>query len=302
MYCELSDAGLISVSGPDAATFLHAQLTSDVLAIRGERIQYSGYCSPKGRLLATLLVWRMADEILLQLPAASAASIRARLAKYVLRSRVTLSDALERFHLYGIAGSAAQRVAASLVGAAPAAEHDVASRNGFALAHLSARRALLLSPAAGTQALHEAMGEDASPAEAWARLDIEEGVPWITPDTEDRFVPQMVNLDLLGGVSFSKGCYPGQEIVARMHYLGRLKQRMYRVRLPAGPSAPCVGDPLFSPRFGAEQACGTLLNVAAGAYEALAVVQTDSVRDDVHWNGPAGPIIDFLPLPYPLPA
>jgi folate-binding protein YgfZ len=150
------------------------------------------------------------------------------------------------------------------------------------------------------------MGADTTAAEAWVRMDIEDGVPWITRETEDRFVPQMVNLDLLGGVSFSKGCYPGQEIVARMHYLGRLKQRMYRVRLPAGASAPRPADPLFSPRFGAEQACGTLLNVGpstAGAHEALAVIQTDSVRDGgVHWNDPAGPAIDFLSLPYSLPA
>jgi folate-binding protein YgfZ len=294
----------VSVSGPDAATFLHAQLTSDVLGIPGEGIQYSGYCSPKGRLLATLLLWRTADEIVLQLPLACAAAMRTRLAKYVLRSRVTLADATERFRSYGIAGLEAQGIAGTLAAAAPHVDRDVVSRNGLALARLSSRRYLVLSPAESPLD-RKAFGGDREmiPAE-WARLDIEDGVPWITPETEDRFVPQMVNLDLLGGVSFSKGCYPGQEIVARMHYLGRLKQRMYRLKL-RGDVAPVAGDPLFSPLFGAEQACGTLVNVAQApdeGYEALAVVQMQSARDGtVHWKDLARPPVDFLPLPYSLP-
>jgi tRNA-modifying protein YgfZ len=304
MYCELRDAGLVSVSGPDAAAFLHAQLTSDVPGIPAAGIRYSGYCSPKGRLLATLLLWRTTDEILLQLPLVSAASTRTRLAKYVLRSRVTLFDASKRFRLYGIAGLEAQRMAETLAGAAPHVDRDVVSRNGVLLARLSSRRYLVLSPAASPLDPQAVGSEREMTAAEWARTDIEDGVPWITPETEDRFVPQMVNLDLLGGVSFSKGCYPGQEIVARMHYLGRLKQRMYRVKL-RGDVAPVTGDSLFSPLFGADQACGTLVNVAPApdeGYEALAVVQMESARDGaVHWKDLARPPVDFLSLPYSLP-
>jgi folate-binding protein YgfZ len=305
VYCELRDAALIGVSGSDAAAFLQAQLTSDVAGIRGECIQYSGYCSPKGRLLATLIVWRTTDEFLLQLPKGSASAIRARLAKYVLRSRVTLGDASERFRLFGIAAPQGETLAASLVGAAPGNDRDVTSGDGLALARLSSRRSLLLASEAGVRVLGDSSGAPTLETEEWARMDIEDGVPWITPDTEERFVPQMVNLDLLGGVSFGKGCYPGQEIVARMHYLGRLKQRMYRLSLPAGPPAPRVGDPLFSARFGADQACGTLINVApaaGGTHAALAVIQIESAREGaVHWKDSSGPLVDFLPLPYPLP-
>lgn len=305
VYCELRDAALIAVSGPDAAAFLHAQLTSDVAGMRGECIQYSGYCSPKGRLLATLIVWHTADAFLLQLPKAAAAAIRARLAKYVLRARVTLADAPERFRLFGLAGPQAQSVGASLAGAVPGSDRDITSRDGLALARLSSRRCLLLASGAEDPALEARVGAAPLAAEEWARMDIEDGVPWITPDTEDRFVPQMVNLDLLGGLSFSKGCYPGQEIVARMHYLGRLKQRMYRLSVPAGALPPSVGDPLFSARFGAEQACGTLINVSpapGGAYDALAVMQIESAREgSVHWRDASGPAVAFLPLPYPVP-
>jgi folate-binding protein YgfZ len=163
---------------------------------------------------------------------------------------------------------------------------------------------LVLAPAASPLDAHHFGGEREMTAGEWARTDIEDGVPWITPETEDRFVPQMVNLDLLGGVSFNKGCYPGQEIVARMHYLGRLKQRMYRVKL-RGDIAPVAGDALYSPRFGADQACGTLLNVARApdeGYEALAVIRMESARERaVHWKDLAHPPLEFLPLPYPLP-
>jgi folate-binding protein YgfZ len=305
MYCELHDTGLISVSGADAAAFLQAQLTSDVTGIQGERVQYSGYCSPKGRLISTLLLWRTADEILLQLPGPCAESSRVRLAKYVLRSRVKLSDARERFRLYGIAGPDAPNVAQRLIGGAPHSDHEIVSRDGLSMARLSGHRYLLLASAADANALEARIGEPARAPDEWARMDVEDGVPWIMPETAERFVPQMVNLDLLGGVSFTKGCYPGQEIVARTHYLGRVKQRMYRVRIAAGSNVPRLGDPLFSPRFGAEQACGTLVGVAsegAGGYQALAVIQTESMRDNaVHWNDPAGPEVARLPLPYSLP-
>jgi folate-binding protein YgfZ len=221
----------------------------------------------------------------------------------VLRSRVALADASERFALHGIAGPDVQRVADTLFGRKADADHEILARDGRMLARVSSLRALLISPRAASPAVEEMIDGAPMAAEEWARMDIEDGVPWITPDTEDRFVPQMVNLDALGGVSFSKGCYPGQEIVARTHYLGRLKQRMYWVRIAAGSTAARVGDPLFSARFGAEQACGTLLNVAPGvrgACEALAVMQTDSAREGVHWRSLEGPRVDFLPLPYSL--
>jgi folate-binding protein YgfZ len=305
MYCELRDVGLISVSGPDAASFLHAQLTSDVAGIHGERIQYSGYCSPKGRLLATLLLWRTPDEILLQLPAPSAVSMRPRLAKYVLRSRVKLEDASPRFRLHGIAGPQAHDIADALTGGAPGADHDIVRRNEATVARLSSRRYLVLSSAGAAQTLEGRIGAPRLPLEAWARLDVEDGVPWITEESEDRYIPQMVNLDLLGGVSFGKGCYPGQEIVARTHYLGRLKQRMYRLKVAAAADAPRPGDPLYSPRFGPEQACGTLVNVVSlgdGTHEMLGVVRIDSVVDGtIHWKDPDGAVVEFLPLPYSLP-
>jgi hypothetical protein len=139
-------------------------------------------------------------------------------------------------------------------------------------------------------------------AAAWDRAAILAGVPVLTPATQEEFVPQMANLDLIGGVSFSKGCYPGQEIVARMHYLGKLKQRMALGHLEAD-SPPAAGDKLYSAELG-EQAAGTIVNAApapGGGFDVLAVVQTSTLSDNgLHLKSLTGPALQLLPLPYPL--
>ncbi|MBI2289829.1 MAG: folate-binding protein YgfZ, partial [Betaproteobacteria bacterium] len=143
---------------------------------------------------------------------------------------------------------------------------------------------------------------DAAPVgpAVWDWLDIRAGIPFITPATQDQFVPQMANLDAIGGVSFNKGCYPGQEIVARMHYLGRLKQRMYLASV-AADEAPQPGDKLYSADTG-EQSCGMIVNAAAapdGGFDMLAVMQIESAqRGEVHWKSPDGPRLKFSDLPY----
>jgi folate-binding protein YgfZ len=302
-YFELADAGLISFSGEDAATFLHAQLTSDVAALPPGSTQYSGYCSPKGRLLATFLVWRLEDEILLQLPGSLRESIQTRLARYVLRAKVKVADASSRYTVAGIAGVSAARSCA--LGDLPATPHQVVTlEGGVRISALPDDRYGVLIPsdqAASVGARVDAAFEKHAAAD-WQALEVSAGIPVITAATQEEYVPQMVNLDLIGGVSFNKGCYPGQEIVARMHYLGRLKQRMYRIRVH-GARALAPGEPLYSTQFGAGQASGAILYPGAldaeGA-EALAVIQkagTDSVR----YGALDGMAVEILPLPYTLP-
>src|SRR5207253_4572292 len=133
----------------------------------------------------------------------------------------------------------------------------------------------------------------------WSALDVEAGIPVITPKTQEQYVPQMVNLDLIGAVSYSKGCYPGQEIVARTYYLGRVKQRMHRVKAPESV-IPQIGDRLYSDEYGAEQASGAIVNVAADEREALAVLYTSSVARGMHYGALDGPIVELLALPYSL--
>lgn len=305
-FCKLKSAGLIAVRGADAASFLQAQLTSDVAGVSTLETQYTGYCSPKGRLLAIFLLWRQDEGFLLQLPAELREALQRELSKYVLRARVTLSDATAQYALFGIAGGGAGALP-SVVGHAPDAPHEVVSRSGVAVTRLPVERYLVLASADDAPGVRHALSARGGerPESDWIRLEIEAGIPVITHESQDQYVPQMVNLDLIGGVSYTKGCYPGQEIVARTHYLGRLKQRMYRVHLDVN-DAPAAGDGLYEHEFGPDQASGAILMAVRGSqdgFDALAVVRTDSVeRGSVHWRSLDGPALEFLPLPYALPS
>ncbi|HEX2831149.1 MAG TPA: folate-binding protein [Burkholderiales bacterium] len=305
LYHELSDRALISFAGDDAVAFLHAQLTSDLAALKPGETQYSGYCSPKGRLLATFLVWRLEDEVLLELPAALREPIQTRLARYVLRAKVKVTDAGERYRLFGVSGPNANAALIAAFGAAPGIAHRSIETGGVRIAALPIERYVLLVSEDAADAVRERLASAFPQAgAAWPALDVEAGVPVVTAPAQEEYVPQMVNLDLVGGVSFNKGCYPGQEIVARMHYLGRLKQRMYRVRVP-GLTRVAPGQTLFSAEFGAEQSCGAILYAGAcgdGGCEALAVIQKASAEaGDVRFGALAGPRVEILPLPYTLP-
>ena len=304
MFAELSTQSLIAARGPDAAAFLHSQVTSDVVGLDPLRTQYSGYCSPKGRLLATFLVWRLHDEIVLQLPAELREGIQTRLSKYVLRSKVALTDATPEYRLFGVWGSTVQQALLAFVSRLPAHAHEVVVDGGVYVTRLPLERYVVLAPAAASAALRGALEQHATDQgpQAWTRLDIEAAIPQITPATQEQFIPQMLNLDALGAVSYSKGCYPGQEIVARTRYLGRVKQRLHPVRIAAPDAA--AGDSLYSTAFGPDQASGTLVSaVAEGATQshALAVVQNSAVESDLHWKSPDGPQVSVTPLPYALP-
>jgi folate-binding protein YgfZ len=305
MFCELADDGLISFAGEDAAAFLHAQLTSDVAGLRAPATQYTGYCTPKGRLLAVFLLWRLADEIVLELPAVLREPMQARLSKYILRAKVKAADAASRYTLFGVAGDAAAEALASMFSGIPANLHQVVVDDGIAIAAMPGQRYALLAPRERAASLRADLARRCvgAHADAWRARDVAAGIPVILEQAQEEYVPQMVNLDLLGGVSFAKGCYPGQEIVARTHYLGRVKQRMHRVRL-IGIREAAVAQPFYSPAFG-DQASGAILMTGAHddrGVEALAVLQRSSVESaDVRFGAPDGAPVEFLPLPYPMP-
>lgn len=304
-FYELRNTGLIAVEGDDAVAFVHAQLTSDVAGLAVPGTQYSGYCSPKGRLLATVLVWRLPDRMFLQLPLALSEGIRTRLAKYVLRAKARLVDAKPAWTLFGASG-VDPAVVLPFVRGRMVEPHDVAASGDIAVTALSPGRFLVLATAERApriRALLQAAASEGDESE-WARLDITSGIPWIVQSTQDEFIPQMVNLDLIGAVSFSKGCYPGQEIVARTHYRGRVKQRMHPVRIPP-EGAPAAGDPLYSTYLGADQASGTLVNTAPnnqGGHDALAVIYTAALSaGTLRLRSLDGPAVELGSLPYALP-
>lgn len=237
----LAQLGLVEARGPDAAAFLQGQFSNDVRAVTPERAQLSSYNSPKGRMLAVLHVLRHGDAFLLEVHRGVLEAVLKRLKMYVLRSKVTLAEATDRA-LFGLAGPGAAEALGALGLPAPEAPLACAWAGDIGVMRRlgPAPRYTLLAPATAGAELWARLAARATvgTAQDWQRLDIEAGVPTVYPQTQDRFVAQMCNLDDLGGISFDKGCYTGQEIIARVHYRGAVKRHMEARRLPGPPPAP----------------------------------------------------------------
>jgi folate-binding protein YgfZ len=301
VFCELAQFGLIRFSGAEAQAFLHNQLSCDVAALTPGKSTYGSYCTPKGRVLATFLLWRAGEDFFMQLPSPLREPIQIQLSKYILRSKVKATDASSDWTLIGIAGKDASALVQRAVGDVPRGVHDVINTQDAMVIRLPGDRYEIVA-ANKSPAVIESLSDGAEKADPdyWDWLDIRAGVPVILPATQEAFVPQMVNLDLIGGVSLTKGCYPGQEIVSRMHYRGTLKQRMYLANI-AESGRPLPGERLYSPDFG-EQACGTVVNAARspeGGHDVLAVIQIASAeKGDIHWKAADGVPLKFLTLPY----
>jgi folate-binding protein YgfZ len=302
----LTHFGLLQFAGADAAVFLQGQLSCDVNALQPGQAVYGSYNTPKGRMLASFLLWRDETGFTMQLPRSVCEATRRRLSMHVLRSKVTVRDASDDYVLFGTVGNDAMPVLASLIAEPPAAALALTTAPQARLLRLDSARVLIVVDRERGHALTEALTAKLHPlsTDLWDWTDIRAGIPYITPATQDQFVPQMANLDLISGVSFTKGCYPGQEIVARMHYLGKLKQRMYLTAAPDN-ELPQPGDKLYSPDTG-EQATGMIVNAARGPDGrpvALAVMHIESFkRGEVHLKAPAGPRLEFMDLPYSIPS
>lgn len=303
VLAPLTQFGLIRVTGEDAATFLHNLFSNDVQHLGRDHAERSGFCSPKGRLLADLLIWREDHDYLLQLSADIQPAILKKLGMYVLRSKVKLSDANTNLILLGIAGSGTTTALKALGVDMPAAPFDVVRFDGGSVIRLDDRRSQLAVRTDVAPQVWETLSSRVRPVgtPAWRWLDIEAGIPHITLPTQEEFVPQMANLELIGGVSFTKGCYPGQEVVARTKYLGKVKRRTYRAHINGG--CPLPGTDLFSPDL-PEQSCGKVIEAApgpSGGCELLASMLMSSVEaGDVRVGSPDGLRLEFRPLPYAL--
>ncbi|HJU23248.1 MAG TPA: folate-binding protein [Casimicrobiaceae bacterium] len=307
--CTHTEWGILRATGQDAVAFLHAQLSSDVERLGPGEGQYWSYNSPKGRMLANGVLWRAPEErdagITLLVAADLATVIQKRLSMFVLRSKVTIEDASADSSLIGIAGEGAQDALRVAFGVAPARGRAVAFKAHASAFTLPDGRIVVAAPIAEGSVLEAALAPHATIVgrAEWRRFGIALGVPLITSPTSDLFVPQTANLDLLGGVSFTKGCYPGQEIVARMQYLGRLKERLFAFHADAFEAAP--GTRIYSKTFSVDQSCGAVVNAApdtAGGVALLAVVQLDAVKaGDLTLGARDGPHLTRRSLPYDVP-
>jgi hypothetical protein len=305
ILCDLSSLAVLRVGGPDAEAFLQGQFTNDVAVLGPGSTQYSAWCSPKGRMLANFLLRRSGESTFeLLLPASLGQAIAKRLRMFVLRSRVQVDDASAESVRLGIAGPDAGRAIAAVLGRVPVLGEAVSSVDLVVAALPGPRYVVAVTPGAAPPCW-DRLRTHCRPAgfAAWQWSTIRAGVPIITPATADLFVPQTANWDVLEGISFQKGCYAGQEIVARTQYLGRLKERLALAHLEQAPPVP--GTRLYSTAFD-EQPCGTTVNAAAapqGGSDLLAVLQLAAIASgDVHLGALDGPALRLMKLPYDLPA
>lgn len=282
--------GVIRAQGEEAAKFLHGQLTQDFSLLGLSDARLAGFCSAKGRLLASFIGFKRThdDILLLCSPDVLPATLK-RLGMFVLRAKVKLSDASAAFQVWGLAGGQGSQ--------GPWRKQDGADGS----------QTVSLYPAAGFhRSLWVAPADQPAPAlppaslSQWAWLDVMSGIAPITQPIVEAFVPQMLNYESVGGVNFQKGCYPGQEVVARSQFRGTLKRRAYVVACDA-PLAS--GQDVFH-SSDAEQPCGTVAAAAAnpaGGWNAIVSMQTSAATDGrLHAASPGGPALHLLPLPYPL--
>ena len=302
----LAHWGVIRASGADAAKFLHGQLTNDVLGLARSQARLAGYCSAKGRLLASFVLWQpAADEWLLACHASVLAATLKRLAMFVLRAQCKLGDASAEVGLIGVAGASARSATPEL------APWDV--RDG-ALTQTPGQwirlpdaagqpRALFAGSTADAAATVAASGLPAIGLEAWRWLEVQSGVATIEAGTAEQFVPQMLNFELVGGVDFQKGCYPGQEVVARSQYRGTVKRRMFLFDSDARASA---GQEVFH-SGDASQPAGMVANAArhpqATGGSALVEVKLAALESgSLHLGSADGALLRPAALPYTVQA
>jgi folate-binding protein YgfZ len=308
---DLSQFGTLRVSGEEAESFLQNLLSNDIREVNGTRAQISSFNTAKGRILATMLIWRKGGDYLVQMPRVLCESICKKLGMYVLRTKVKITDCSDEIITLGLSGEITRELMSTRFGELPQSPFGLISTAQGSVIRINDTRWQICTDVAHATTLWTELSRQAKPVGSicWDWLNIRSGVPVILSSTQEQFVAQMVNLELIGGVNFNKGCYPGQEIVARMQYLGKLKRRMYLAHLDSSATsdfgdAPRAGDELFSADLEG-QASGMIVNTApapGGGYDLLASVQTISRETHkVHWKSLQGPELKFLPLPYPLP-
>lgn len=281
--------------GEDAQTFLQGQLSSDLRAVAMEACQYSSYSTPKGRMLASFLVLKDAAGYYLQTSCDIAPAVFKRLNMFIMRSKVqsTVADV----GALGLLGPHAGKTIQNLWGVTLDADQTVAAQaDGLLLVRHGAEHYQIMGDAALLEAAYTRLQAVSIlvGTQFWDAADIQTGYARISANTQEAFVPQMANMDLIGAVSFKKGCYPGQEIVARTQYLGKLKKRAYRAQINTTEVVK-NGDAVYSPTLG-EQSCGMIALAACvdvGVWNVLVVVQQSCVTHEVFWGSLSGHKLQF---------
>ncbi|MEY4364237.1 MAG: hypothetical protein RLZZ24_1589 [Pseudomonadota bacterium] len=297
LSCPLPHLGVIQAQGEDAATFLHNQLTQDVLLLDTHNARLAAWCNAKGRMLASFVLCKpQPDVVLLICQRDVLAATMKRLSMFVLRAKVKLSDATGAFHVHGLLGDALR---AHTSEASPWKRVALAGDAQILTLYpaLGQPRGLWIAPQSNAPLADSHHDEDQAQA-LWAYSDVMSGVAWVGAATAEAFVPQMLNYESVDGVNFKKGCYPGQEVVARSQFRGTLKRRAYIVQsshaMHAGQEVFASSEP--------SQPCGLIAQAASmgDVHVAIAELQIASTDAALHVGQADGPMLQLQSLPYAL--
>jgi folate-binding protein YgfZ len=299
-FCVLAHEGLLAVRGPDASKLLQGQLTCNLNYLDEHSASLGARCTPKGRMLSSFRILQQGDGYLLAMATELLSEQLAELQKYAVFSKSKLTDASALWVRFGLQGGDA--VLTSLGLELQAASDSIARHAELIALRLSDGRCELWAPRAHAEQLQAQLAAQLAPAplNSWLLAQVRAGIGQVFGATREAFIPQMINLQALGGVSFKKGCYTGQEIVARMQYLGKLKRRLYRLSL-AGSDIPALATPLFSPIHASSVGDVVLAARSDNGVELLAVLQEDALNDGrIYLASLEGNALQRLELPYTL--
>ncbi|QXI19455.1 CAF17-like 4Fe-4S cluster assembly/insertion protein YgfZ [Pseudomonas hamedanensis] len=299
-FCTLSHEGVLAVRGADAGKFLQGQLTCNINYLSDTRASLGARCTQKGRMQSSFRILLEGDGLVLAMASELLEPQLADLKKYAVFSKSKLTDESAAWVRFGVEHGDAVLTGIGLE--LPAETDSVVRNDGLIAIRVSPERAELWVPAAQAQSVKGQLSAALPEGELnqWLLGQIRAGIGQVMPSTRELFIPQMLNLQAVGGVSFKKGCYTGQEIVARMQYLGKLKRRLYRLSLDSA-ELPEPGTPLFAPSHNSAIGEVVLAASAAGNIELLAVLQAEAAEaGDLHLGALEGPALRVLDLPYEL--
>ena len=303
-FCALTHEGVLAVRGPDASKFLQGQLTCNLNYLDARHSSLGARCTPKGRMQSSFRIVAQGDDYLLAMARELVEPQRADLARFAVFSKSKLHDESADWARFGLRGGDGALVSLGID--LPQTPDAVATGHNLIAIRLPDGRAELWAPAADAQTIGQRLAAQLPEAslDHWQLAQIRAGIGQVFGATRELFIPQMINLQALGGVSFKKGCYTGQEIVARMQYLGKLKRRLHRLAVDSAElPVPGVGMELFSPVHGSSVGEVVMAARAEGTLELLAVLQEDAAADGRIFLGSVdGEPLTLLELPYTLDA
>jgi len=306
VLADLSHYALIKASGDDVTEFLQGQFTNDIKLVTDNLSQLSAYCNPKGRILANFRIFKYKDDFVLRLHADILEPTLKRLRMFIMRSKVELLDCGDELTRIGIAGENATTKLSSIFTTLPENTDESLTENDTTIIKLAGTvpRYEVYGPLETIKTLWETLENDAVSIgkNSWDLLTIRAGIPEIVTATVEAFVPQMVNLQAINSLSFTKGCYPGQEVVARMHYLGKVKRRLY-IASAEMDTLPMPGQPIMTSAEKEEKAGQIVMASWSGdnIVELLAVLIIEKAENEaLHIESHDGASLTLADLPYSL--